>query len=42
MKKLFYLLLVAVFLTVVLSSCRTCVPCPAYGESQYHKIEKPF
>lgn len=42
MKKLFYFLLVTVILGVVLSSCRTSRPCPAYGESKYYQIEKPF
>lgn len=42
MKKLFYLLLVMVLFGVMLSSCRTSRPCPAYGESKYYQIEKPF
>ena len=42
MKKLFYLLLVAVFFGVVLSSCRSSRPCPAYDEAKYYQIEKPF
>ena len=42
MKKLFYLLLITVFFTAVLSSCRHSKPCAAYGESKYYQIEKPF
>ena len=42
MKKLFYLLLVAVFFGAVLYSCKASRPCPAYGESKYYQIEKPF
>ena len=42
MKKLFYLLLVTALFGIVLSSCKASRPCPAYGESKYYQIEKPF
>ncbi len=40
MKKLFYLLLVTLFLGTVLTSCVQSKPCPAYGESKYYQIER--
>ncbi len=42
MKKVLYLLVFVCCLGVLLSSCRTSRPCPAYGESKYYQIEKPF
>lgn len=46
MKKFFYLLLVTVFCTLILSSCgvfkRGSRPCPAYDNVKYYQIERPF
>ncbi len=42
MKKLFYLLVVTVFLGVVLSSCYQSKPCPAYNSYKHYQKEKAF
>ncbi len=42
MKKVLYLLLIAFFLGIVMTSCHQSSLCPAYNNYRYYQKEKAF